>query len=72
MRLLTEILMELDDQGRQLAVRQSADLTDSLARAQTELAAMRNTLDAVRSSRAWRTRSVLRRLLGLPATLADA
>jgi hypothetical protein len=72
MRLLTEILMELDDQGRQLAARQRTDLTDSLARAQAELAATRNTLDTVRSSRAWRTRSALRRLLGLPATLADA
>jgi hypothetical protein len=73
LRLLTTILLELDDQGRrQLDARPSADLTDNLARAQAELAATRNTLDTVRSSRAWRTRSALRRLLGLPATLADA
>jgi hypothetical protein len=71
-RLLNEIMLELDDQGRQLPARPGADLADSLARTQAELAAAHRTLDTIRSSRAWRMRSVLRRLLGLPTTLADA
>jgi hypothetical protein len=70
-RLLNEIMLELDDQGRQLAGRHSVDASGSLDRAQAELAATRNMLDSIRSSRAWRVRSALRRLLGFPTTLPD-
>jgi hypothetical protein len=60
-KLLTQIVVELHDQSRQLSA------IDQLTRAEAELAATRNTIDVIRSSRAW-ARSALRRFLGFSTT----
>ena len=70
-RLLNEIMLELHDQGRQLSSPEDVGVIGTLERVQTELAATRNQLNLIRTSRAWRARSKLRKLLGMPTTLAD-
>jgi hypothetical protein len=70
-RLLNEILLELHDQGQQLSSADDAGLIDTLERVQADLATTLNALNLIRSSRAWRARSALRKLLGMPTTLAD-
>jgi hypothetical protein len=72
MRLLNEVMLELHDQGRQLSSAEDIGVVGPLEKVKAELAATRSTLDLIRSSRAWRTRSALRKLLRLPTTLADA
>jgi hypothetical protein len=70
-RLLNEMMLELHDQGRQLSSAEDAGLIGILEKVQAELTTTRNTLNLIRSSRAWRTRSALRKLLRMPATLTD-
>ncbi len=70
-RLLNEIMLELHDQGRQLSPREDVGVIGTLEKVQAELASTRNKLNLIQSSRAWRVRSKLRKLLGMPTTLAD-
>lgn len=93
LRLLTATMLDLDDQGRQLAASRANHLQDALLGMQeaaarqaeamrglaarqkeleADLARVQDALSAVRVSRAWRARSTLRRILGLPLTSADA
>jgi hypothetical protein len=93
LRLLTATMLDLDDQGRQLAASRANRLQDALLGMQeaaarraeamrglaarqkeleADLARVQDALSAVRVSRAWRARSTLRRILGLPLTPADA
>jgi hypothetical protein len=68
-RLLTQNMLELNDQGRQLSTQRRA--TDERKNAELELVATRRTIEAIRSSRAWRARSALRKVLGFSTTAAD-
>lgn len=70
-KLLYEILVELQDQNRQLSSPEETGLIDTLGRVEADLARTRNALNLIRGSRAWRIRSVLRNLLRMPKTLAD-
>ena len=77
--LLNEMLVELNDQGRQLALswinrhlRQAeVEWAARLEQKQQELANALNTIETMRLSRAWRGRTRLRKLLRLPRTLSD-
>jgi hypothetical protein len=93
LRLLNETMLDLDDQGQQLAesranrlqnvldqtrpavaAKQEQVIHGLIARQQAmeaELLRVQNAMSAVRSSRAWRVRSTLRRVLRLPPTPAD-
>ena len=70
-RLLNEIMLELHDQGRQLSSPEEVGVIGTLERVSAELAATQDKLNLIRTSRAWRARSKLRKLLGMPTTLAD-
>ena len=73
--LLNEMLLELNDQGRELALRRiNRRLQETGARLEQtklELANALNTIETMRLSRAWRARTRLRKLLRLPRTLSD-
>jgi hypothetical protein len=74
MRLLNEVMLELFDQGRQLPAGQQTTVHElnaarlQVAQIQEDLTTARNTIDTIRSSRVWRARSRLRKILGLSAT----
>jgi len=52
--------------------RAAEELDNQLSGTQMNLMEARSTLETIRSSRAWRARTLLRRILGFPATPADA
>lgn len=93
MRLLNEIMLELDDVGSQLPMSRASQLEQDLGRlaktvsqlqqaeaeqnallkdAEAKLAEAQKTIDVIRSSRTWRLRCLLRRLLRLPISPVDA
>jgi hypothetical protein len=72
MGLLNDIMLQSYDQARQLPLSVASRLAESLEKTKAELAAAQNALNLIRASRAWRTRSALRRLLRLSKTSADA
>ena len=69
--LLNKMMLELHDQGRQMSAAEDAGLIAILERVQAELTTTRDTLNLIRTSCAWRTRSALRKLLRMSTTLAD-